>query len=78
MLYSPISMVTGILMNVLSRKNEFEADHYAKTTFNGNALKKALIKLSANNLSNLRPHPLYVFLNYSHPPLLKRLEALGE
>ncbi len=77
MLYSPISTVTGILMNMLSRKNEFEADNYAATTYKGEALKDALKKLSANNLSNLRPHPLYVFINYSHPPLLSRLKAIG-
>lgn len=77
MLYSPISTVTGILMNMFSRKNEFEADNYAATTYKGEALKNALKKLSANNLSNLRPHPLYVFINYSHPPLLERLRAIG-
>lgn len=77
MLYSPISTVTGILMNMLSRKNEYEADNYAATTYKGKALKNALKKLSANNLSNLRPHPLYVFINYSHPPLLSRLKAIG-
>lgn len=77
MLYSPISTITGILMNMLSRKNEYEADNYAATTYKGQALKDALKKLSANNLSNLRPHPLYVFINYSHPPLLSRLKAIG-
>lgn len=75
-LYSPISKVTGILMNIFSRKNEYEADHFAKTTYNGKALASALKKLSADNLSNLYPHPATVFLHYSHPPLLKRLEAL--
>lgn len=77
MLYSPISMITGLLMNILSRKNEFEADNYAATTYSGNALKSALKKLSASNLSNLLPHRLYVFFNYSHPPLLQRLRAIG-
>ncbi|MDN5200495.1 M48 family metallopeptidase [Fulvivirgaceae bacterium BMA10] len=75
-LYSPISKVTGLLMNILSRKNEFEADAFATTTFNGQALQIALKKLSVNNLSNLLPHSLYVFFNYSHPPLLQRLEAI--
>jgi len=77
LLFSPISMVTGILMNILSRKNEFEADAFAKETFNGTALKSALEKLSVNHLSNLTPHPSYVFMYYSHPPLLERLRALG-
>jgi len=65
-------------MNVLSRKNEFEADYYAKSTYDGNALQLALKKLSVDSLSNLYPHPFYVFMHYSHPPLLKRLDALRE
>lgn len=77
-LFSPISGVTGLLMNMYSRKNEFEADAYARETFDGAALTNALKKLSVDNLSNLYPHPLYVFFHYSHPPLLKRLEALKE
>lgn len=75
-LYSPLSMIISLLMNFVSRKNEFEADNYAKTTFNSEALGNALKKLSVNNLSNLLPHPLYVFFYYSHPPLLQRLRAL--
>jgi len=77
LLYSPISMLIGLLMNVFSRKNEFEADHFAATTFKADPLKEALIRLHEHNLSNLTPHPLYVFFNYSHPPLLQRLAALG-
>ena len=77
LLYSPISIFTGVLMNILSRKNEFEADNYAKSTYNGEHLSTALKKLSADNLSNLYPHPLYVFIHYSHPPLIKRLNALS-
>lgn len=76
-LFSPISGVTGLFMNMYSRKNEFEADAYAKETFDGPALSNALKRLSVDNLSNLYPHPLYVFFHYSHPPLLKRLEALS-
>lgn len=75
-LFSPISQILGLAMNLLSRKNEFEADHFAKTTFAAAPLIDALKKLSVNNLSNLLPHPLYVFFHYSHPPLLQRLEAL--
>lgn len=76
-LFSPISGITGLLMSMLSRKNEFEADAFARQTFDGSALANALKKLSVDSLSNLYPHPLYVFFHYSHPPLLKRLEALG-
>jgi len=76
LLYSPLSMILGIVMNIYSRKNEYEADRFAKENYDGKALQTALIKLSVNNLSNLRPHPLYVFFHYSHPPLLERLKAL--
>ena len=76
LLYSPISMVTGLLMNMYSRKNEYEADAFAKKTYSATPLKEALKKLSVDNLSNLNPHPAYVFVYYSHPPLLKRLNAL--
>lgn len=75
-LYAPLSEILGILMNMLSRKNEYEADHYAKETYNGEALASALKKLSVDNLSNLKPHPAYVFVHYSHPTLLQRLDAL--
>lgn len=76
MLYSPVSMVIGLLMNILSRKNEYEADNYAATTYAAKPLADALKKLSVNQLSNLQPHPLYVFFNYSHPTLLQRLKAM--
>ena len=77
-IFSPISMMSGILMNYISRKNEFEADSYAKETYNGDDLSLALKKLSVDSLSNIYPHPLYVFLHYSHPPLIKRLRALNK
>jgi STE24 endopeptidase len=77
-LFSPISGITGLFMSMLSRKNEFEADAYARINFDGNALADALKKLSVDTLSNLFPHPAYVFFHYSHPPLLERLNALAE
>lgn len=76
LLYTPVSKITSLFMVIFSRKNEFEADEYATVTYNGKALKTALKKLSVDNLSNLYPHPLYVFFNYSHPPILKRLQAI--
>ncbi|MEK6616516.1 MAG: M48 family metallopeptidase [Bacteroidota bacterium] len=76
LLYSPLSEIIGIISNILSRKYEFEADAYAKETYSGNALGTALKKLSSDNLSNLNPHPAYVFVHYSHPPVLKRLRKL--
>ena len=75
-LYSPVSFVLGIFMNQLSRKNEFQADAFAAHHFNPEPLSSALKKLSQKNLSNLTPHPKYVFFNYSHPPLLERLNHL--
>ena len=78
LLYSPLSMILSIGMNMLSRKNEYEADAYAKETYDEVALQTALKKLSVDNLSNLRPHPVYVFFHYSHPPLLQRLAALND
>ncbi len=75
-LYSPLSLVLGLIMNVFSRKFEYNADRFAGEKYNPEALQSALRKLSVDNFSNLRPHPLYVFFHYSHPPLLKRLEAL--
>ena len=75
-LYSPLSTITGLLMNIFSRRNEFEADAYAVQTASAGALISSLKKLSVDSLSNLRPHPAYVFFHYSHPPLLKRLDAM--
>ena len=77
-LYSPVSTVLGLGMNIFSRKNEFEADAFAGKHYREEALRTALKKLSVKNLSNLRPHPVVVFFHYSHPPLLKRLERLAE
>jgi len=75
-LYSPLSDIIGIGMNLFSRKNEYEADAFAAKNYNADSLASALKKLSVKNLSNLRPHPAYVFFNYSHPTLLQRLAAL--
>ncbi len=75
-LYTPISRLTGLLMNALSRKNEFEADAYAVTTYAAKPLMEALKRLSVSSLSNMTPHPAYVFAHYSHPPLLQRLNAM--
>ncbi|HHT22243.1 MAG TPA: M48 family metallopeptidase [Bacteroidales bacterium] len=77
-LYSPISMVLGLLMNVLSRKHEYEADFFVKTNDFGAELISALKKISGQALSNLTPHPAVVFLSYSHPTLLQRVERLVE
>jgi STE24 endopeptidase len=77
MLYTPIEMILSIAMQISSRKNEYEADRFAtETTENAENMINALKKLSRDNLSNLTPHPVYVFLNYSHPPVLKRIEAI--
>ena len=75
-LYSPISEITGLLMNLLSRKFEYQADNYAKETFGSAPLISSLKKLSSNSLSNLTPHRAYVFFHYSHPTLLQRIQNL--
>ena len=75
-LYSPISEITGLVMNILSRKFEFEAGDYAKNTYKALHLINSLKKLSKNSLSNLTPHSAYVFLHYSHPPLIERIRNL--
>jgi len=77
LLYTPVELMLSIVFQVISRKNEYQADRFAAgTTDEPENLANALKKLSADHLSNLTPHPFYVFLNYSHPPLLKRVEAL--
>lgn len=75
-LYSPISGITGLFMNYMSRKFEYQADNFAKETFEATPLITALKKLSKNSLSNLTPHRAYVFMHYSHPTLLERIENL--
>lgn len=77
MLYAPIDMMLSIFMQMLSRKHEYEADAFAAdTTGKPQDMIATLKKLSRDNLSNLTPHPFYVFLNYSHPPVLQRIYAL--
>lgn len=76
-LYSPISTLLGLILNVLSRKYEYEADYFAGKHAGSQHLITALKNLSVNNLSNLNPHPLYVFFHYSHPTLLQRIRALN-
>lgn len=75
-LYSPLSLLTGLASNYISRRNEFAADRFAKENSEASSLASALKKLSVNNLSNMLPHPAYVFFHYSHPPLLERLERI--
>lgn len=76
-LYEPVSKLLSVGMMMLSRKNEFEADAYAAdVTGRPQDLITGLKKLSKDNLSNLTPHPFYVFMNYSHPPMLQRIAAL--
>jgi STE24 endopeptidase len=76
-LYTPIATFLSIIQNMLSRAYEYQADHFAvRTTGESGTFVTVLKKLSADNLSNLFPHPLKVFLSYSHPPVLKRIEAI--
>jgi STE24 endopeptidase len=75
-LYSPISLVIGLIVNIISRRNEFAADKFALEYYDSTILAGALKKLSVKNLSNMTPHPVYVFFHYSHPPLLERIKRL--
>jgi STE24 endopeptidase len=75
-LYAPFSLVTGLLTNYLSRVFEFQADDFASFTYSGDYLSSALKKLSKKSLSNLTPHPAYVFFHFSHPPLKERSKNL--
>lgn len=77
LLINPIETILGILLNVVSRKMEYSADSFAKKYGLGHNLGTALKKTSSLNYSNLTPHPLYVIINYSHPPLYDRLKALN-
>jgi STE24 endopeptidase len=76
-LYSPISTLIGLGMNMLSRRNEYEADRFAASYNLAEDLIHALKKLTVKNLSNINPHPFYVFFHYSHPTLLQRIRALN-
>jgi len=76
-LYAPIEMILSIFGNMLSRHHEYEADAWAVRTYQRpQSMIAALKKLSVDNLSNLTPHPLKVFLSYSHPPVLERIRAI--
>ncbi|MBN1253370.1 MAG: M48 family metallopeptidase [Bacteroidales bacterium] len=75
-LFSPISTIIGFAMNIFSRKNEYQADKFAADYEMGNNLISALKKLSANSLSNLTPHPAYIFVYYSHPSLYQRILSI--
>jgi STE24 endopeptidase len=76
-LYAPLSMVLGICHNIISRRHEYTADRYAsQTTKDPQAMIAALKRLSVDNFSNLTPHPLKVFIHYSHPPILARIQKL--
>lgn len=78
LLYTPVSIALSVISNLVSRRHEFEADRFAATTTgNPEVMASALKKLSASNLSNLTPHPLTVWLEYGHPPVLERIRALA-
>jgi len=75
-LFTPISEVMELIINYISRKNEYEADNFAAQFGLSEALISALKKISVQSLSNLNPHPLVVFWYYSHPTLLQRIEVM--
>jgi STE24 endopeptidase len=75
-LFGPLASVSGLAALIFSRRHEYQADAFAARTSSATEMATALKRLSADNLSNLYPHPWYVFFNYSHPPLLQRLDGL--
>lgn len=75
-LFTPISEISSLIFNLFSRKFEYEADEFAKKTYDGKYLIEALKVLSKDSLSNLTPHPKYVWWHYSHPTLLQRVVRL--
>ena len=75
-LFTPLSIVLGLFNNSWSRHNEYQADTFAKETYEVAPMRSALKKISTDSLANLSPHPLYVAFNYTHPPLLQRLNNL--
>ena len=75
-LYTPISEISSLIFNLFSRKFEYEADEYADKSFDGKYLIEALKVLTKDSLSNLTPHPKYVWWHYSHPTLLERINQL--
>jgi STE24 endopeptidase len=76
LLFTPLDTLLGLYGNHLSRAHEYAADQFATRSLEAAPLATALKKLSVQNLSNLTPHPFYVFLHYSHPPILERLKAI--
>jgi STE24 endopeptidase len=77
MLYAPVELLLSIGMQIVSRQHEYDADRYAvETAGNPTAMGDALKKLALHNLTPLTPHPFYVFLHYSHPPIWQRLQAI--
>jgi len=75
-IFSPLSFALDLISNSISRRNEYEADQFAKKTYSGTPLKSGLIKIATDSLANLSPHPLAVKIYATHPPLLQRLNAL--
>jgi len=79
LLYTPVEMVLAVALHAVSRRNEYQADRFARDAVgDGRPLAASLKRLSRDHLANLTPHPLYVALHYSHPTLLQRLAALQQ
>lgn len=76
-IFSPLSFALDLITNGISRRNEYEADQFARQTYDGEPLKSGLIKIATDSLANLSPHPLAVKIYATHPPLLQRLSALS-
>ena len=75
-LFTPLNLFLGLINNSWSRHNEYEADTFAKQTYDVKPMRSALTKISTDSLANLSPHPAYVAFNYTHPTLLQRLKNI--
>jgi STE24 endopeptidase len=78
-LWEPLSFFLSPIASGISRSFEREADlHVLSVLGNPQPFIRALKKMAMDNLSDLHPHPLYVFFHYSHPPFLQRIHILRE
>ena len=78
LIYSPVTFFINAIQNYIVRIIEYQADKYSYELGYGDYLKKALIKLSESNKSDLDPDPLYSIINYSHPILVERIRAINK
>lgn len=75
-LLEPVTILLGLLTSTLSRKHEYQADYFASSKFSKHHMEQALKVLARENFANLTPHPMFVKLKYSHPPIVNRIREI--